>query len=199
MSCPETCCTYASSYAVSDLTTSSIGKSEGEDLYEAGTALSRSEAAARLRSLTPVQKTALVKIARLYAQRTAYDWEDLLQEAYGRILAGDRSWRRDLPAVPFFGGVMKSIAWEWKRNEGSTLDDIDVSDEGAEARGAIARQDVKRVLALFNDDPIARKMVTEMMMGTKGKDLREACGLTQTAYESKRKKIRRHLEKIQRS
>jgi RNA polymerase sigma-70 factor (ECF subfamily) len=92
---------------------------------------------------------------------------------------------------------MKSIAWEWKRNEGSTLDDIDVSDEGAEARGAIARLDVKRVLALFNDDPIARKMVTEMMMGTKAKDLREACGLTQTAYESKRKKIRRRLEKIE--
>ena len=176
MSCPKSCDVYVSSYA--DCTAKSISKSRGEDLCEAGIALSRSEAAARLRSLTSVQKTALVKIARIYARRTAYDWEDLLQEAYGRILAGDRSWRRDLPALPFFGGVMKSIAWEWKRNEGSTLEDIEVSDEGAEARGAIARLDVKRVLALFNDDPMAKKVVIEMMIGTRAEDLREACGLT---------------------
>src|SRR5258708_20017004 len=76
--------------------------------------LSRAEAAAAIRSLTAADETALIKIARLYAKKTSYDHEDLLQEAICRVLGGARAWPRSVPAVAFFWGVVRSIAWEWK-------------------------------------------------------------------------------------
>ncbi len=159
--------------------------------------MSPSEIAALVKALTHGQKTALVKVARLYARKTAYEYEDLLQEAFSRVLAGDRSWRRDLPAVTFFSGVMRSIAWEWRRNDASLVQELELSDEGAEARGVIARLDVQRVLSLFDDDPVAKKLVLQMMVGTKAEELQAAFGLSSTEYESKRKKIRRRIEKLQ--
>ncbi len=159
--------------------------------------MSQSEIAALVKALTHGQKTALVKVARFYASRTNYDYEDLLQEALSRALAGDRSWRRDLQAVTFFSGVIRSIAWEWRRNDGLMVEDYEASDEGSGARGVIARLDVQRVLALFDDDPIAKKLAAQMMVGTKAEELQAACGLSSTEYESKRKKIRRRIEKLQ--
>jgi DNA-directed RNA polymerase specialized sigma24 family protein len=157
--------------------------------------LSQSEILAELKSLTNGQKTALVKKARLYAQATAYGYEDLIQETYSRLLAGDRKWRRDLSAVPLLSGVMRSVAWDWKRKDGPLSEDLEIGDDGAEARGMLARLDVQAVLSLFDDDPVAKRMVVEMMYGAKGDELQAACGLSQTDYESKRKKIRRRLEK----
>ncbi len=159
--------------------------------------MSQSEIAAHLRSLTHGQKTALVKVARLYAARTAYGYEDLLQEAFSRVLAGDRRWRSDLGVVTFFSGVMRSVAWEWKSNGGSTVEDAEFSDEGAEARGLLARLDVQKVLSLFDDDQVAKALVTQMMLGANAEELQAICGLNRTEYESKRKKIRRRLEKLQ--
>ena len=164
---------------------------------ESAPAMSQSEIAALVGALTHGQKTALVKVARLYARKTAYEYEDLLQEAFSRVLAGDRSWRRDLPAVIFFSGVMRSIAWEWRRNDGSLVNEFELSDEGAEARGVIARLDVQRVLSLFDDDPVAKKLVAQMMVGRKADELQAAFGLTSTGYESKRRKICRRIEKLQ--
>ncbi len=159
--------------------------------------MSQSEIAALVKALTHGQKTALVKVARLYARKTAYEYEDLLQEAFSRVLAGDRNWRKDLPVVTFFSGVMRSIAWEWRRNDGSLVEEFELSDEGVEARGVIARLDVQRVLSLFDDDPVARKLAVQMMVGTKAEELQAAFGLSSTEYESKRKKIRRRIEKLQ--
>lgn len=159
--------------------------------------LPQSEIAALVKALTHGQKTALVKVARLYARKTTYEYEDLLQEAFSRVLAGDRTWRRDLPAVTFFSGVMRSIAWEWRRNDGSFVEEFELSDEGVEARGVIARLDVQRVLSLFDDDTVARKLAVQMMVGTKAEELQAAFGLSSTEYESKRKKIRRRIEKLQ--
>ena len=70
--------------------------------------LSPAEAGAAVRSLTAADKIALTKIARLYAKKTPYDHEDLLQEAICRVLDGARAWPRHLAALPFlpslFGG-----------------------------------------------------------------------------------------------
>src|SRR5579871_4436715 len=63
--------------------------------------LSPAEAAAAIRSLTAADKIALMKIARLYARKTPYDHEDLLQEAMCRVLSGARAWPRDLAALSF--------------------------------------------------------------------------------------------------
>ena len=52
----------------------------------------------RLASLSEGEKIALMKIARLYARKTPYDKEDLVQEAFARVL------------VPFGNPALPEIA-----------------------------------------------------------------------------------------
>ena len=156
--------------------------------------LSPAEAGAAIRALTAADKIALMKIARLYARKTPYDHEDLLQEAMCRVLAGARAWPRDLAALPFLWGVVRSIAWEWRKE----LPDKppDGADPEAEERRAIAGLDVAKIIALFDDDPAAQIIVRGMMEGARGQELQELSGLDKTDYESKRTKIRRRIEKL---
>src|ERR1700704_100345 len=93
-----------------------------------------------IKALRDGEKIAIVKIARLYARKTRYEYEDLLQEAYSRALDGRRAWTWGVPAVLFFGGVIRSLAWEWK-NE-FVNEEIDIGDEGAQERGTIAKIDL---------------------------------------------------------
>jgi DNA-directed RNA polymerase specialized sigma24 family protein len=146
-----------------------------------------------IKTLTVQQKTALTKLARAYAMKTSFSHEDLLQEALMRVLDGRREWPRIIDAVPFLAGVMRSIAWDWRterRNES-----IGTTEIGYEDHAAAARIDIRKLIALFDDDPIAQRMVIALMDGARGEELRELSGLTSTEYESKRTKIRRRLEK----
>src|SRR5262249_1839720 len=63
--------------------------------------------------LSTEQKTLLVKIAKAYVWKTGYGYEDLIQEAFARVLEGKRAWPRNLPIVVFLRGVMRSIASDW--------------------------------------------------------------------------------------
>jgi hypothetical protein len=76
--------------------------------------LSESEVEAAIAHLTDGEKTAVMKIARLYARKTPYDHHDLVQEALVRTLSGRRAWPRNAKTTLFLGGVIRSIAWEWK-------------------------------------------------------------------------------------
>jgi DNA-directed RNA polymerase specialized sigma24 family protein len=160
----------------------------------AAAVLSSAEAAAAVRALSMADKTALMKIARLYAKKTPYDHEDLLQEALCRVLAGTRAWPRRVAALPFLWGVVRSIAWEWKTQ---ALDRVpEAADPAGEERRAIAGLDVVKVLALFDDDPVAQAIVCGMMEGARGAELQQLSGLDKTDYETKRTKIRRRIEKL---
>lgn len=53
----------------------------------------------------------------------------------------------------------------------------------------------RSVLALFDDDPDARVIVEGDMDGWSAEELRSYTGLDKTAYDSKRKLIRRRLNK----
>src|SRR5215470_20338827 len=79
--------------------------------------LSQCEVEIAIRRLSDGEKTALMKIAMLYARKTPYDHKDLVQEAIARLLSGRRVWPRDAKTVVFVGGVIRSIAWEWKREQ----------------------------------------------------------------------------------
>lgn len=156
------------------------------------------EVAEALQSLTVRQKAIVMKLARKHEGKmgAAYSAGDLIQEAYRRALEGKRTWRCGLPAEIFFHGVIRSIASEWKRkgSEHSIEDDEDFGDGGAEARGVDARIDLPRIFRLFDDDPTAQKIIKAMMNGLQGKDIENACGIHDKAYEAKRKKIRRRLQ-----
>ncbi len=169
-------------------------KGLASDVENSAAALSAAEVARALEGLTAGEKTRLARIAKLYARTTSYGHEDLIHEAYVRILDRRREWPRGVTAVPFFAGVMRSIAWEWKADAQSEL--LDLGDQGAQERGTAAKIDLVKIAALFEDDPAAQKMVAAMMDGARGEELQEACGLNQTDYESKRKKIRRRIEKL---
>jgi DNA-directed RNA polymerase specialized sigma24 family protein len=144
--------------------------------------------------LTAGQKTALIKVAKAYARKTSYGHEDLIQEAYMRVLDGKRAWPKNVAAVPFLCGVMRSIAWDWRAEDHDENADVELI--GYEDRTAAARIDMQKIVEFFNDDPIAQTIIIAMMEGARGEELRKVSGLAQTEYESKRTKIRRRIEKL---
>jgi hypothetical protein len=81
-----------------------------------------------------------------------------------------------------------------------SIDDVkeqEVGDKGAGERGIMAVIEVKGIMSsLFGDDLIAQKIVMGMVDGERGEELEQASGLSPTEYESKRKKIRRRIEKL---
>jgi|SRR5258708_4228058 RNA polymerase sigma-70 factor (ECF subfamily) len=164
-------------------------------MSELSAPLSRAEIESALRGLTAGEQTALMKAAQHWAKlrRIPFDPDDLIQETICRVLDGRRPWPRDRRAIEFLTGVIKSIAWEWK---GLHDEEIELGDEGAGERGVLAKIDLERIIALFDDDPIAQKMLVGMADGTRGEDIARAVGLSPTEYESKRKKIRRRIEKF---
>jgi RNA polymerase sigma-70 factor (ECF subfamily) len=148
-----------------------------------------------IRSLSDKDKSVLLKIAKVYARtrRTRYEYEDLLHEAIARVLEGGRKWPTTVPFMAFMCGVMRGIAWDWR----SEAEDAGSDEATGPAEGdAIARLDAQKLVALFEDDPIAQKLIVGMMEGARGEELWESSGLTKTDYESKRKKIRRRIERL---
>jgi DNA-directed RNA polymerase specialized sigma24 family protein len=150
-----------------------------------------------LQSLTAPQKTALNKVARIYAGKTSYGHDghkDLIQEAYLRVLNGQREWPRDVAVVPFLAGVMRSIAWDWREED--HFEDAEPELIGHEDQSALARIDIKKIIGMFSNDPAAQTILLAMAQGARGEELRKLSGLSPTEYESKRTKIRRQLEKL---
>jgi hypothetical protein len=150
------------------------------------------EAVTAIAQLTAGEKIAIMKIARLYARGTPYDHEDLIHEAFARVLEGRRMWPRHLNATTFFGGVLRSIAWEWRCDRPAET----AAGIASEDHGADAALDAQKILAIFDDDPVAKRIVLGMMEGARGEELQAASGLGRREYESKRTKIRRRIEKF---
>jgi DNA-directed RNA polymerase specialized sigma24 family protein len=164
------------------------------DLPARAETYSSAEVVRVLKSLTTQHKIALTKIAKAYARKTSYGHEDLIQEAYTRVLGGVRGWPRTVAVVPFLCGVMRSIAWDWRIERHDET--VEVEEIGYEDSSVATGIDAQRIVGFFNDDPIAQTIIVAMMDGARGEELRELSGLTQTEYESKRTKIRRRLEKV---
>lgn len=179
---------------------------------ELGETLSRAEAVAAIRSLGDGDKTGLAKIARLYAARTPYDHADLLQEALCRVLSGERKWPKGVPALLFIGGVIRSIAWQWRQRDLWT--DLEAGDIAVKPPQEWSLF-LDEFVGLFADDPSAQAVLIAVMAGHKGQELinviepilnraRSAAGqATATAADLQRelervlKKIRRRVEKYQ--
>lgn len=140
--------------------------------------------------------------------------EDLLQEAFLRALNEDgRKCPLDVDVVKFLAEAMRSIAdgegaklravavlvpigthdsdddqaYQVADGTPSTEDRL-VSDEEIDQR----RQDL---LAIFEDDGAARDIVDGTIEGMSADEMRELTGLDKTAYDSKRKLIRRRIDK----
>jgi len=118
-------------------------------------------------------------------------------------------------ARSFLGGTIRSIADEWMKkgrvsrrgggDGGSRRDERtiraerpiaeheDFGDGGAGARGIESRIDLPRISRLLDDDELALEIMNAMMEGLQAREIKTACGIGDTDYESKRTKIRRRL------
>jgi hypothetical protein len=160
--------------------------------------MSRAEVEKAIVSLSDGEKTQLVKIARVFVRmrNLPYDHSDLLNEAFTRVIEERRQWPRTEPAVRFLAGVIRSIAWEW-RNSVEVITEVDAGDGGAEEQATMDKMDAVRIIASFQNDPVAQKILVAKCQGARGEELQQLSGLNAVEYESKMKKIRRHLEKYE--
>lgn len=184
---------------------------EGVSLQEPATARSSAEIVEAIRGLSAADWVRLKKVAAYYA-RPAVPAQDLLQEAFVRALDGSRVCPAHVDAVRFLAEAMRSIAdgEQEKANRRPALVSIEGGSGAAtamsvpdpalsvESRIVQAEQDARMradLLALFEDDSAAKDIVEGTMEGMTAEDLRELTGLDRTAYDSKRKLIRRRIDK----
>ena len=166
-----------------------------------------------IRGLSAAEWGRLRKIAASFAHGRPIAAEDLLQEAFRRALDdGGRNWPSDLTAIGFLAGTMKSIAHgeleKAKRrpalvpvaNQGDDQGGIDPPDPAPSAEQYLetageAAAIKKTLLDLFDSDPTAQVIVEGIMEGMEGEELRELTELDVTAYQSKRRFIRRQIDR----
>src|SRR5262249_15875407 len=145
----------------------------------------------------------LHKVARALCRDTRFDADDLLQEAFQRALDGTRNCTRSLNIVHFLVGVMRSIAYDWRKarkrrpkvspvTRTGALEDVvvQVRDNNLVAEELLARsgeaaRQKEAILALFADDNVAQRMLEGIMDGVEGAELRSLTGLSETQFASK--------------
>lgn len=175
----------------------------------------RAEIADAIRAFTPAQWVRLKKVAHLYSLGRPLEAEDLLQETFRRALDGERKCPADVDVVRFLAQAMRSIAnseYKGAKRRPRTVpllapgdpdpQAVDAEDPtpNVEERLAADEDSIvdwrQRIIALFGDDTESQIIVEGMLEGTRGEDLRVLTDLDPTAYESKRRLIRRRIAKL---
>jgi RNA polymerase sigma-70 factor (ECF subfamily) len=175
--------------------------------------LSADEARAAIEALSEADLVRLTKVAKAYARNRRLDPDDLLQEAFTRALEGSRCCPRGVGIVRFLAEAMRSIASDElkararkpelhlvpKTGGGGAMEFDIAAEEPTAEDNMIASREADRimacVLALFDDDLIAKTIVEGDMEGMDAEELRVLTGLDKTAYASKRRLIRRRIDK----
>ncbi|HJS90451.1 MAG TPA: hypothetical protein VJ738_10845 [Steroidobacteraceae bacterium] len=171
--------------------------------------LNPSQTALALELIGRMDLLRLKAIARVYARGLPPEvtWEDLFQEALTRVIAGSRRPREGVPMVAFVAGILRSLRAEhWRRasrksggNDALRLDhahddSLALSDPAAgPERTLSARQELLAIRRLFADDPAAAAIIEGLGEGLSAADIRRSSRLTETEYDSARKRIRRAL------
>lgn len=173
--------------------------------------LSAAEIAEIFRALPDAAWLRLKKIAQIRSAAGALSADDLLQEALTRALEGSRKCPRNVSVFRFLDGVMQSISSDdvkarMRRPEqtfSSMGDDeaaFDAPDGGPSAEQKIVDEQAvsaikKAMIDLFADDPVAQTIVEGDMEDMKGEELRALTELDPKAFASKRRFIRRQIER----
>jgi DNA-directed RNA polymerase specialized sigma24 family protein len=173
---------------------------------------SRDEIESAILAFTPADWARLTKAAHYFALGRPIEAEDLLQEAFLRALDDGRHCPVDVDVVWFLKQAMRSIAHgelekvaghpavasaDSEKYQAAVLNYPDPwpSPENEVVDGQNDAAFRLAILALFEDDPVARDAVEGIMEGLKGAELREMLCLDETAYATKRKLIRRRVDK----
>lgn len=123
--------------------------------------------------------------------------EDLLQEAVVRTLSGERAWDSErVSFVHHLLGVMRSIAWSWGKQAAR---EVHLVAEPASPSGPVttdflaASEALTEILNVFEDDPEARAMIDALAEGMPGREVRQHLRLSDRAYYSTYRRIRRKV------
>lgn len=174
--------------------------------------LSEDEIVEAIRALSAAGWDRLGRVARVFCRGRPIEPEDLLQEAFSRAIDGSRNCPRNIDIVRFLIGAMRSIASgamkvlsqqpEFRAvlligDDGLALDPPDGRPTAEQQ--TISNQEAARirreVLDLFQDDLTGYVLVEGMMEGMDGEDLRATTDLSKVGFASKRRLIRRRIDK----
>jgi DNA-directed RNA polymerase specialized sigma24 family protein len=176
------------------------------------TARSRDDITKAMRELTPAEWIRLRKSAAFWATGRPIGAKDLLQEAFTRAMDG-RACPADVGIVKFLTQTMRSVASGEGEKSEHKLQRVSANasaavaqkvsnfrDSAPSAEHQIVSEETvaeirSAVLALFDDDPAAQLIAEGLMDGNDGEELRAVCELDVTAYNSKRRLVRRRIEK----
>ena len=176
------------------------------------------EAEAQIQGLSDIEWARLTELARIRARavpdRTS---EDFLQEAFLRVLEGDRRWPRGLSPDRFFAQILRSWVsdyWKGREREKQRLDvrlatevgagdpdddPVDVIERHPDAaptpeEAHHAAQTLEEFLGEL--DAHARDVVEWQLAGYTKAEIQSDFGLDDTAYDTITRRIRRSLAKL---
>ena len=151
----------------------------------------------------------LKTIARLYARGLPPDvaWDDLLQEAFTRIITGQRVRPEGIGTVALLAGIMRSLRADHLRRahraDRQALRLDQTADEAREVelcdansgpeQWLIAQQQLTAIEQLFAGDPVALQIIAGLGNGLSAEQIRSAEGISKVDYDSARKRMRRSL------
>ena len=147
----------------------------------------------------------LKAIARLRVRGLpGLDWADILNESVLRLLNGSRRRPVGVEMVVVLAMTMRSIANEhWRRvirerpilvpSDGCTLDQADDSPEANPERAAAAAQALAGLDRLFAQDAVVLNIMAGLAEGLSATEIRSRYALTETVYDSARRRLRRAL------
>jgi DNA-directed RNA polymerase specialized sigma24 family protein len=174
---------------------------------------SRDEIAALVRALTEAQWIRLRRASAYFAWVYNLSGDDLLQETFCRALTGSRKCPCNVDLVRFLVQAMRSIANGEAENIENQVDIVPVVHPGALVDGAVDLTDSKEsqeesmitaesdeairqaLLGLFPNDRQARDLVDGILAGYEGEELRTLIDLDLKGYASKRRLMRRTIDK----
>jgi DNA-directed RNA polymerase specialized sigma24 family protein len=162
--------------------------------------LSLSEVRRALDRLRPADIVRLSLLARHWAGGLGRrDADDLLNEAFDRVLSGRRPWPSQVPMPAFFNGVMRSIASQW-RHEDDREPLIEDDEEGATEKidgGITSDHDMNDLLSRMRQalaaDPQARDILEHILVDSDREEAQVALGHDATGYDTVRRRMIRHM------
>jgi DNA-directed RNA polymerase specialized sigma24 family protein len=175
------------------------GRSSGK-----GGCRSHAEVQLEIARLSQADLLRLRQIARglVRAKPIQVEPDELLNEALAKALEGERKIPRDVPVVVALANAMKSIVSnELKSHNVKKVDrgDLDalaeVAQPGPSLEDNVIAQDLRaKLIGLFEDDDTAALLIEgHYLEGMTAAELKTLAGLSDTAYESKMKAIRRRI------
>lgn len=157
---------------------------------------------AAIRDLSDSDLTRLRALGRLRARTLpGVEWSDLLHDAIVRALDGTRHWPSGVPIVAFLANIMRSIEYDhrrqaalekaWRNEVGDNFMTADLED------GVIAAQSLGAIFEFFAADTTVARILEGLAHGRSAHEIRTQYQMSETEYDSGRKRLRRALLKLE--